>query len=171
MNSDRPHLLIVDDEHFILNALRLYFESHDFDVSAASDGDQASEIFAQKHKAIDVAILDLVMPGTHGLELLRSFKEIAPDVQVIIATGCGSMGSAVEALRLGAFDFITKPILDFDTDLMRSVRNALEVRRSPEIPADPEPASSEDHWFQVYETLNQFAATYIGKPPTPKVLH
>ena len=176
-----PHLLVVDDEHFILSALQLYFESNNFRVSTASGGQEALQIFRNESDPVDVVILDLVMPGAHGLDLLKTFKQIDSAAQVIIATGCGSMGSAIEALRLGAFDFITKPFLDFDKDLMTAVRNALEIRRRMDVPARSSsgaPAGSAggappgpERWLDVYEQLNGFAGTYVGKPPVPAVLH
>lgn len=177
-----PHVLVVDDEHFILNALRLYFESNGYHVSTAAGGSRALEIFtggAEGDEPVDVVILDLVMPGTHGLDLLRSFKRLDPDVEVIIATGCGSMGSAVEALRLGAFDFITKPIVDFERDLMRSVLKALERRRqrqrevedlqTVERLRDGHPLLS-CPWNQICQHLNDFAARYVGKPLEARAL-
>ena len=74
------------------------------------------------------------MPGMHGLEVLRELKKTDPGVQVIIATGCNSMDNAFEALRLGAIDYITKPILDFEEDLLKTVDSALGSREKPEAP-------------------------------------
>jgi CheY-like chemotaxis protein len=69
------------------------------------------------------------MPGIQGVEVLRILKEKQPAVEVIIATGCGSMGTAVEALRYGAFDYIQKPIVNFDQDLLKVVGEAISSRR------------------------------------------
>jgi len=179
MTPETPHILVVDDEHFILGALQLYFESNGFVVSTASGMDDALQIFDNWQHPVDAVILDLVMPGVCGLDILKLFKQKNSSVQIIIATGCGSMDTAIEALRLGAFDFITKPILDFDKDLMKSVRNALEVRRklaqantagTPGNGNEVLPVSCGPDWLGVYEDLNQFAATYAGKPPLPQVL-
>ena len=130
MEPTRPHILVVDDESFIREALELYFESHGFLVSAAEDGTAALEIFLAPPSPIDVVILDLLMPGTHGLDVLKKFKSLNAGVEVIIATGCGTMNHAVEALRYGAFDFITKPILNFEEDLLQTVHKALNARTS-----------------------------------------
>jgi len=173
----RPHILIVDDEVFIRNALELYFEANDYRVTIAKNGDEAIELFSKPDVAVDIAILDLVMPGTHGLDVLQHFKRVDPSVEVIIATGCGSMGNAVEALRFGAFDYITKPILDFDEDLLRTVERALDARRAaldarravdPPL-ADDAPARARapqsapaplapSNWLAVYEHMNRLAA-------------
>ena len=149
------HILIVDDEAFIRSSFKLYFESMGYHVSVADGGDSALVAFGQKTEPVDVVLLDLVMPGTSGIDILRRFKEINDDVEVIIATGCGSMHSAVEALRYGAYDYITKPILNFDDDLLRVVEEALterrerlskrrrveDVARSPQAPSPGEAAA------------------------------
>lgn len=121
----RPHILLVDDEAFIRDTLELYFESNGFEVSTAADGGEALNIFARQGDTIDLVLLDLVMPGMHGLEVLRELKRVDPAVQVIIATGCNSMDNAFEALRLGAIDYITKPILDFEEDLLKTVSSVI----------------------------------------------
>ncbi|MCZ6794764.1 MAG: response regulator [Planctomycetota bacterium] len=167
-DTDSPHILLVDDEHFILNALRLYFETNGFLVSTAANGQEALQVYRDDSVPIDVVILDLVMPGCHGLDLLRTFKRLEPAVQVIIATGCGSMGSAIEALRLGAFDFITKPIIDFENDLMKSVNGALAVRREHRKPKPGKKRSVRtavlvSHWYDVYEQLNDLVSVHFGR--------
>ncbi|HLU47651.1 MAG TPA: response regulator [Planctomycetota bacterium] len=176
--TETPHLLVVDDEHFIRTALEIYFESHAYRVTTAGDGESALGCFESQHDEIDAVILDLVMPGTHGLDLLRRFKEIAPEIEVIIATGCASLGSAVEALRLGAFDYITKPILDFDADLMSSVRAAIEARRQTrELLRRAARAGSStaltvgaSHWASVFPRLNAFAAEHAEESAPERVL-
>ena len=182
-DSPGPHILVVDDEVFIRNALELYFETHDFRVTTAKNGDEALELFCCREEPIDVAILDLVMPGTRGLDVLRRFKEIDPSVEVIIATGCGSMTNAVDALRHGAFDYITKPILDFDEDLLSTVRKALDTRHQNRVrPSDEnnessgtheedtgttqrsDPSSSSGHECRpIYEGLDRLAASFAGR--------
>lgn len=122
------HILIVDDEAFIRNAFQLYFQSIGYRVSIAEGGETALAIFEKTQEPVDVVLLDLVMPGIPGIKLLQKMKDIDESVEVIIATGCGSMNSAVEALRFGAYDYITKPILNFDEDLLRVVRGALATR-------------------------------------------
>lgn len=122
-------ILIVDDEVFIQNAFKLYFETIGYQAWVADGGAAAMEIFNREDIDLDVVILDLVMPGANGLELLEIFQEQKPDVRVIIATGCGSISSAIDAMRLGAFDYITKPIIDFDRELLRVVEDAILQRR------------------------------------------
>ena len=128
------HILLVDDEVFIREALQLYFESNGFEVSTASGGSEALKLFARQADSIDLVLLDLVMPGMHGLEVLRELKKTDPGVQVVIATGCNSMDNAFEALRLGAIDYITKPILDFEEDLLKTVHSVLGAQEEPKAP-------------------------------------
>ena len=69
------------------------------------------------------AILDIVMPGMNGIDVLREIKKSHPTIEVIMASGCGTLQTAVEAMRLGAYDYVSKPILNFDEDLLKVVNN------------------------------------------------
>ncbi|MDX2091342.1 MAG: sigma-54 dependent transcriptional regulator [Kofleriaceae bacterium] len=116
---------IVDDDPLLLEAwraaLRERYEIHTFRSSI-----EAEKFFERER--VDVALLDLHMPGRDGLELLRSIKQLQPDVPVVIITGHGSIAVAVEATRAGAFDFLTKPIDDPAAIVLR-LEHALERRR------------------------------------------
>lgn len=128
-NSKSRHgqILVVDDEAFIREAIELYFASEGYQVSVAANADEALKHL--QAESFDVAILDIVMPGMNGVDLLREMKRSHPDVEVIMASGNGTLQTAVEAMRLGAYDYITKPILNFDEDLLKVVRKAMERRR------------------------------------------
>jgi DNA-binding NtrC family response regulator len=105
-----PHkieLLIVDDDDAFRQALVQCFLRHDFDVREAADAEQAMSLAQQFD--FDVAVFDLIMPGLSGLELLERFKKDYADCEVIILTGQGSIETAVEAMKLGAYDYLTKP--------------------------------------------------------------
>ena len=80
--QDQPHILLVDDEAFIRDALELYFESNGFEVSTACDGNSALKIFSEQANSIDLVLLDLVMPGMHGLDVLRNMKNM-PLLQIL----------------------------------------------------------------------------------------
>lgn len=136
-------VLIVDDEVFIRNAFQLYLETQGFAVQVAESGERALEIVSDSAVPLDVVILDLVMPGVQGLEVLKAVKARRPSVEVIIVTGCGSMGSAIEALRYGAFDYITKPIVNFDEGLLKVVLEALKSRQAGLKLPPPQPAVKE----------------------------
>ncbi len=117
-------ILIVDDEESIRHALRQVFEYEEHEVSAASDGPDAIELF--QSFGPDVTFLDVKMSGLDGLEVLARIRKIDPGAYVVMISGHGTIDTAVDATRKGAFDFLEKPL---DTDrLLVSLRNVLELR-------------------------------------------
>ena len=105
----KTRVLIVDDEQETLDLIEQYLIGRDFDVTTTMSGEQAVAI-VQKD-LFHIAIVDLHLPGMTGAELLKSIKSIRSDVQVVMITGYGTIRDAVECMKLGASDFITKPIL------------------------------------------------------------
>ncbi len=123
--NDSPRLLIVDDETRILSILAKLFDEDGYVVETSSDPEAAAVVAPEFHP--HVALVDLAMPGIDGIELLSRLKADNPRLQVVIMTAYGSISSAVEAMRRGAFDYITKP---FDNDELRLViSRALGVAR------------------------------------------
>ncbi len=116
-------ILIIDDEPIMLENIAVYLEDSGFSVIKALDGKTGLEAFTSQQP--DLVLLDLRMPGLDGLEVLSRLKKRSPDTPVIVVTGEGGMGDAVSSLRLGAYDFITKPILDMAL-LEHSAKEALE---------------------------------------------
>lgn len=106
---DRTHvkLLIVDDEEDFRDAAELYFRRLGYQVVAARDAHEALEI--AKNQQLDVAVVDIHMPGMSGIDLLTRLREEDHDVQVIMLTGGGTIENAVESMKRGARDFLTKP--------------------------------------------------------------
>ncbi len=100
-------VLVVDDETDIRGVLSKILKANEFDVETAADGDEAIKLI--NDNVYDIVITDLKMPKVGGLEVLRHLAETGADTLGIIATGYGSMETAIEALRLGAFDYINKP--------------------------------------------------------------
>jgi FixJ family two-component response regulator len=117
--TDRS-VLIVDDEKNIRLTLALALEKLNIPVDTANDGDEALRKLTEKSYAL--LLLDLRMPGMDGLEVLRRVPEIRPEVKVVIITAWGSIEIAVEAMRLGAVDFLQKP---FDADDVRELVSSL----------------------------------------------
>lgn len=117
--------LVVDDERNVADLLKLQLDDVGFRVDVANDG--AVGINRIQSKRYDIILLDLKMPRINGLEVLRFAKENQPDAQVLMLTGYGDIKTAVDTIKMGAFDFITKPY-NFD-ELLVSVNNALEMRR------------------------------------------
>ena len=117
-------ILIVDDELSVRNSLREWFLEDGFAVETAEDGNTALQ---RMHSGpYDIVIIDLKMPGMDGITLERRIRQIDKDAAIIILTAFASVETAVEALKLGAFDYVTKPV-DPD-ELSNTVRNALKQR-------------------------------------------
>ncbi len=119
-------ILVVDDEDIIRESIATYLEDSGFTVLQANDGRLGLDVF--RSSLPDLMLLDLRMPGMDGLDVLAAVTKEYPDTPVIVVTGAGVMKDAVEALRLGAFDFITKPIINMEI-LEHAVRAGLEWSR------------------------------------------
>ena len=124
--ADKGNLLIVDDELSVRDSLRRWFSDEGYEVGIAESAAQALDRLADRKW--DVALLDIKMPGTDGIELQQRLKEVDPELLVIIMTGYASVETAVAALKMGAYDYVTKP-LDPD-DISRLLRNAVAQRRA-----------------------------------------
>ncbi|MGC8596182.1 MAG: sigma-54-dependent transcriptional regulator [Candidatus Kryptoniota bacterium] len=123
--NEKTLTLVVDDEKSVTELLKAQLEEVGFSVDVANDG--ASGINKIQNKRYDIILLDLKMPRIDGIEVLKFAKSAQPDVQVIILTGYGDIKTAVDTIKLGAFDFIPKPY-NFD-ELIVAMKNALHVRR------------------------------------------
>jgi DNA-binding NtrC family response regulator len=125
MTEGQKHLLIVDDENALREAIAERLADHGFVVEQASSGELALERLAEF--AFDILITDLRLPGIDGRKVLEAALERYPEIIPIVITGFGTVKDAVEAIKQGAADFITKPF-QFDA-LLHVVRSALEQRR------------------------------------------
>ncbi len=105
--TDRIRLLLIDDEEGYVNVLANRLEKRHFDVTKAFSGGDA--IKAVRGRDFDVAILDLKMEDMNGIEVLKIFNQMGLDMQIIMLTGHGSQEAARDGIRLGAFDYLTKP--------------------------------------------------------------
>jgi two-component system response regulator HydG len=120
MSSAR--ILVVDDEESNLRVLNRLLVKAGYTVSTASSGPEALDLLREERP--ELLLTDLKMPGMDGLELLRAARTVAPTTEVILMTAFGTVEIAVEAMREGAYDFITKPLNRHD--VLRSVRKAEE---------------------------------------------
>jgi DNA-binding NtrC family response regulator len=103
----KKSLLIAEDEDITLSLLRKVFSRPDLLLLEARNGKEAKQIIDQN--AIDVVLTDIKMPGADGLEVLAHARRVLPNVEVILMTGYGSVESAVQAMKMGAFHYVTKP--------------------------------------------------------------
>ncbi len=125
MTSTALDLLVVDDDHEFRETLRNRFTRGGFEVLAAANGEEALGLAQRRNFA--VAIFDMMMPGMSGLELLKRFKAEHPDCEVILLTGQGSIETAVEAMKLGAYDYLQKPFALKDLEV---IANKASERRN-----------------------------------------
>ena len=144
--ADRS-VLIVDDEIYIRMTLSFALEKLNFSVDTAASGTEALKKLAERSYA--VMLLDLRIPGMDGMEVLKRVPEVRPEVKVVIITAYGSVEAAVEAMKLGAVDFLQKP---FDPEEVRKLVSSLLDQSSQETSRDQE-----------YEGYLQLSSKRIGK--------
>ncbi|MDD3992434.1 MAG: sigma-54 dependent transcriptional regulator [Desulfobacteraceae bacterium] len=119
------HILVVDDEAIIRTTLERILTEEGYQVTSVSTGAEALAHLGRSE--VDLVLLDLNLPDRNGIDVLRQAKELDPDLLVIVVTGYASVESAVEALKLGAYDYIKKP---FKADVIKLItRLALEAQR------------------------------------------
>lgn len=120
----KSRILVVDDEESIREFLEIMLKKEGYEVTTAEDGAKAKEILTKK--SFDMVISDMQMPNVTGIELLRHVRESYPDLVFMIITAFGTTETAVEAMKLGAYDYLTKP---FKIDEVRlNIANALRSK-------------------------------------------
>src|SRR6476661_3553185 len=150
----KGRILVVDDELVVRDSLGKWFTSEGYTARPASGAREALEVIQQMQ--FDIALIDIKMPGMDGMELQSRLREADPELTVIIMTGYASVDTAVQALKRGAYDYITKPV-DPD-ELSHLVANALEHKR-----ARSEVARLRENLQEVFPSTEM-----IGKSPAMK---
>jgi len=118
-----PNILVVDDEINVIESFKRLLED-DYKVLTATNGEEALEKIEKEN--LDIVLLDIRMPEMDGIEVLRRIREMSENVDVIVITAVSTMRTAIEAMKLGAYDYITKP---FEVDeVIVSINKALEKR-------------------------------------------
>jgi len=184
----KPHssvtILVADDDPTIRGNLATLLSSEGYRVVEAADGRQAAERWADR--AVSLVLLDLKMPGAGGLELLGEFQDRLEETPAIVITAYGGSQAAIEAMKLGAYDYITKP---FDLDeVLFTVRRALTQqalvaqvqslaadRQAEPVAADEELVGRTPAMLTVFKTIGRLAATeetvlVLGESGTGKEL-
>src|SRR6516225_4225585 len=119
----RPVVLVVDDDQGVRESFRLILEDH-YDIADVPDGPSALDVV--RTSAVDLVLLDIRLPGMDGIEVLERIKAVDEGIEVILVTAVKTVRTAVAAMKLGAFDYLTKP---FEEDELLSLsRRALERR-------------------------------------------
>jgi two-component system, NtrC family, response regulator HydG len=141
--SNRPKIFIIDDDPDICLILSRYFQKEGFDASSTSNGKDG--IAYLKRFGADVVLCDFRLPDYNGIEILQKIKIIDPNIHVIIVTGYSDVRTAVEALKKGAFEYVTKPL--YPDEILMTVKSALKAKSKPlplpETPANSNGSSSE----------------------------
>jgi len=119
-----PTILVVDDEASSLESLERIFVKEGMRVVRATSGREAVEVF--KRHEVDVVLTDLLMPGMSGAELMRALRTLAPEVEVVMMTAYGTVETAVDAMKDGAYDFVEKPLKK--AAIVKTITKALEKR-------------------------------------------
>jgi len=121
----KARILVIDDESAIRDSMRMILEYEGCEFLGAATGEEG--IALVERESIDLVFLDIKMPGMDGLEVLGRLKAVAEDLPVVMISGHGTVATAVEATKLGAFDFIEKPLAT--ERILLAIRNALGFRR------------------------------------------
>ncbi|HRT27699.1 MAG TPA: sigma-54 dependent transcriptional regulator [Syntrophales bacterium] len=162
----KPSILIADDNNVSRDNLFVLLSENGFNVRAVEDGQQAIDAFLGEK--FDLVITDLKMPRVDGLQLLEFIKGVNPESVVVMVTGHGTVGTAVEAMKLGAFDYVTKPLKD---DLvMLTVERALSFAKLREENATLKSHLKKQYGFgkmigysdamkRVFETIEKVASS------------
>ena len=140
-------ILLVDDDEVFRERLARALRDRGYDVATAADHDGA--VTAARARKPDFAIVDLRMPGLSGLALLGPLHAIAPDARIVVLTGYGSITSAVEALRAGAHDYLSKPV---DADQIIAALTGEAARPAEAAPA-PSPTLARAEWEHIQRIL------------------
>jgi len=156
-------ILIVDDELNMRLVLSAMLKKEGFEISSASNGREALQILQTNN--IDVVITDLKMPDIDGMELLTVISDRYPEIPVIMITAHGTIATAVEALKKGAFDYITKPF-DLD-DLKNIISKAVKTRALKESELSLPPAEIErigiigvsPQTLEIFDAIKRVAST------------
>lgn len=126
-------ILVVDDEAVLRRSVRAHLEDLDHQVVEAGDGAEGLELLRSGFTGLDVVIVDLNMPVMDGYEFIREAVRLAPELPIIVFSGVGLVDDALRAMRLGAWEFVTKPILNFailDHALVRVQEKARLLREN-----------------------------------------
>jgi len=152
-------ILVVDDDPNICSLLKKFLGKHGYKTLTASDGMEAIKTLTEEK--IDLILCDFRLPDDDGIELLKKFKEISPSTIVIIITGYSHVKIAVQAIKLGAYDYITKPL--YPEEILNTIKNALQHK--DETPEQKKESSGKYISFKdsnlkyLYDQVNLVAPT------------
>lgn len=124
-DNSKIHILLVDDEKLVRSVMADMLNKNGILVTEASSGNKAMGLFGAR--PFDAVLLDMIMPDMDGIATLKELKKINPDVPIIIVTGYGNVATAVEAIKLGAYDYVEKPV--DENRIVLTIHRATEKKR------------------------------------------
>jgi two-component system response regulator RegA len=152
-SSPRPSIVLVDDDERLRSRMARAFEARGYETQQADGYDTALEIASEE--STEFAVVDLRMPGKSGLEVVRELHRIDPATKIVVLTGYGSIATALEAMRLGATHYLTKPA-DVDEVIASFDRDKAEAQGSskPQEGSEPEtPSLARVEWEHIQRVL------------------
>src|ERR1700752_5412467 len=154
-------ILIIDDEENIRRVTRLTLQAAGYEVGEAGDGYSGQEVFGNGSNW-DAVLLDQRMPGMDGLETLRQINQRDSNARVIMATAYASIELAVDAMKLGATDFVRKPMTP---EILRNAV-AAALAKQPRLPTPPVPPSPEDSTEPLIQIITMNGFTILDSEAT-----
>ena len=152
-----PHILVMEDDVSVAKGLEMVLSEEGYDVNLAGTGELALEAFKQKR--YDLLVADLRLPDIDGIEVIKKVKAEKPETEVIVITGYGTTATAVEAMKLGAHDFLPKPFTE--EQIKASVDDALKEHVAETAKALTQKAGTEEEKLiqkrEVIQALNRTA--------------
>jgi DNA-binding NtrC family response regulator len=161
------HVLVVDDMAAVRNLLVSCFTRRNLMVTAANDGRAAIQLLERHPGRFDLVVTDLNMPGADGFAVLQEAKRTNPGCAVVIVTGYATLDSAIQAVRVGAYDFLPKPfnLSELERLLDRIATDRSWVDKRPVAPPELPPATMEQLTDRVRELEDRLAS--LGIAPRP----
>ena len=155
-NQPAPHILVMEDDLSVAKGLEMVLTEEGYDVYLARTGSMALEAF--KDKRYDLLVADLRLPDMDGMEVIRKVKAEKPDTEVVVITGYGTAATAVEAMKLGAHDFLPKPFTE--EQIKAAIGDALKERVEEKVEAAvPDTRAAEGRLIQKREVIQALNRT------------
>jgi len=155
-----PHILVMEDDLSVAKGLEMVLSEAGYDVHLADTGSLALEAFKQKR--YDLLVADLRLPDMDGMEVIKKVKAEKPETGVVVITGYGTAATAVEAMKLGAHDFLPKPFTE--EQIKAAIGDALKGREQEAAPAvAPEAGTVEERLIQKREVIQALNRTAEDK--------
>src|SRR5687767_6650798 len=159
MNPPRKaKILVVDDDKIVLRAVSEILQREGYHVVAIDDAVEG--LAASKDPSFDVAVLDIKMPNLSGMDLLKAFKQQRPDVEVIMMTAFATVETAVEAVKAGAYDYLTKPFENIDDPSLTVAKAAERKALKDRTRVLEERLSTQDNFEDLVGQSDQMRAVY-----------